>query len=1419
MKQTVILTALPIEISSGVARIGVFVSPRLETPVETTLQKFEDFLNWPSRLKTITLGLEIAGQPKIPVTIAPTKPENIVPDEGLWDSLFKPATTVRGFAVAPLHTRAIRSFPATNIVSHVSDLHRTIAELSPTGLPILRPGKDNGAIGSLLDFIRDIGQIAGRDQFSSTVHQSKDRAEGMGARLGKSLYGDKKVLDFNGAYAAGNARTTDFALAYAFHDRPGRQMARNAAPFPKIQMKEFEFHEIVASLSNYPEILKRIGLIFEIEVDAAKLGASGRFRMTTDWGAAPAYHENPVHPWTHYAVDGGRFFAQPKAGSDLEAAMLRLDNAGEPRKEYGKDEKRYSLVQIDADGAAMKAVDFAINIGRMNAQNLDYSNPDSGGLPFVSSAGIGLVRHNRAYNLYQRLQTIPARDTAFRAKNETNLYLDDLVRGYRVDILDSAGTWHTVMARDGYYRLTKPEGNYTGPNPLLLSDEGYVNGAAATSDLNGGPDMYLHESMLRWEGWSLVAPRPGKTIIRNENPGPGERAEEPDHTQNTAKGAHVHMEANFRATAKTLPRLRFGERYRIRVRTVDLGGYGPRLDDAPKDAKFVSDAIRYARFEPVAQPFVVLRDKVREGESAEHMVIRSNYDQTAEAYSTSVLAAFNADFKPVNDRWLAPPKVSQLTAETHGMFDELLKQGKVQEAYNLAHKEEGTFLDVSIVNPSDIGNPHIVTGSKILNTPATPENGDVKRKILRESDRTSPNEVIWTRGEPMAPGQYVIHTEETLLLPYLPDPFSRGCAIDGLRDVKGNGSIGGGAEKVELGPFSPNDTSHNVLKIPFDGTWPDRLPFRLVIKERPGTMEAEKCDETFANTTQPPEWDSTGRVLTVYLGKAEMLKLRYSSYMDPSDLETMGIWKWLTGSAKRDAFAKYGAAGLAWQTTPFRELVIVHAVQQPLCAPKILKYSSNKKLGATFATFDGMFELNTASTGRIDVKGRWTEWTDPLNEDAPKQIEGAGQAYHFDLPPTVPNNLPIPAPVGKPVDEYRHEFGDTRYRKIDYYLTGTSRFREYFPSSIWNDPKNITREGKTFTTKVLNSARPAMPKILYIVPTFGWQRPEATEGSEIVSRRCGGGLRVYMDRPWYSSGDEELLGVVMQGTGAISKTITMGGGGGSAIADDSPLVPFVTQWGMDPAWASYPTYSKVQIGHFKSFEASGTALTIDELEGAKVNVVGYTPGYDEVRKLWYCDLEVDTGPSYFPFIRLALARFQPNSVPDAHLSRIVLADFVQLTPDRAASVVHEAANLVNVFVSGVYGMNQATTSQQDILQNMRYSRRMTVMLEETDGAGGPKAVWRPVSKNEVELTPTVEQEFKLKLLWTGRLPLPGPSRRLRGRGTVPGPKDLSAGEKTYRVVFKEWEYFDSDANNPDAITVENGRLMARRLVYADAIEI
>jgi hypothetical protein len=111
------------------------------------------------------------------------------------------------------------------------------------------------------------------------------------------------------------------------------------------------------------------------------------------------------------------------------------------------------------------------------------------------------------------------------------------------------------------------------------------------------------------------------------------------------------------------------------------------------------------------------------------------------------------------------------------------------------------------------------------------------------------------------------------------------------------------------------------------------------------------------------------------------------------------------------------------------------------------------------------------------------------------------------------------------------------------------------------------------------------------------------------------------------------------------------------------LRPYVSQWGMDPIWAFNATYDLPSLENFKRAVKIQQDLTLDELPPDwNVAVAGHTVEYDAERCLWYGDIEMYAGPSYFPFVRLALARYQPISLDKAHLSRVVLADVAQLAP-------------------------------------------------------------------------------------------------------------------------------------------------------------
>jgi hypothetical protein len=154
------------------------------------------------------------------------------------------------------------------------------------------------------------------------------------------------------------------------------------------------------------------------------------------------------------------------------------------------------------------------------------------------------------------------------------------------------------------------------------------------------------------------------------------------------------------------------------------------------------------------------------------------------------------------------------------------------------------------------------------------------------------------------------------------------------------------------------------------------------------------------------------------------------------------------------------------------------------------------------------------------------------------------------------------------------------------------------------------------------------------------------------------------------------------------------------VPKERPLKNFVTQWGNDPIWLSpfvpgiapklinfplartkpdpdgkwLPKFAPQEEADQRPVNFGTTGLLHPDFPNppaeGRVDIAPHDVFYDEQRQLWYCDIEVTWGTAYFPFIRLALARYQPEALDFAHLSNVVLADFMPLVPDRWLNVTH-----------------------------------------------------------------------------------------------------------------------------------------------------
>jgi hypothetical protein len=140
-------------------------------------------------------------------------------------------------------------------------------------------------------------------------------------------------------------------------------------------------------------------------------------------------------------------------------------------------------------------------------------------------------------------------------------------------------------------------------------------------------------------------------------------------------------------------------------------------------------------------------------------------------------------------------------------------------------------------------------------------------------------------------------------------------------------------------------------------------------------------------------------------------------------------------------------------------------------------------------------------------------------------------------------------------------------------------------------------------------------------------------------------------------------------------------------------------------------------GHFPNAADTDTNLGLAEAPGQRVDVVAFEPEYDGVsRNLWFCDIEMSpkAATSYYPFVRLALARYQRHSIDsNTKLSPVIQTDFHQLVPSRTLTLRFAGPKKLDVTLYGPAPVGP--------IRN-----RVEVVVEHHDGAIPGDLGWKPV---------------------------------------------------------------------------------------------
>ncbi len=1435
-QQQMIWTALPNGVTKDKATLmlSVVASPRLrlDDGGTGTLQSFPDFLDWPAHIQQTLSGFDLIVDGDetnaIPATIVAAASAQPSASD-LWKALFLPTTPVISQQFQQFQQKVVSTYPVSGVAANLQSGYTQLAQNAP-----FRPADQATFTQSFANLVAATAPApspAGapmRTRLATLHTQSAEDLTQMHDELAASLLRPEPEMSFDDKLA-GITQVAGMIARSAPSGKIGRLVPESAGPLaafaafhgrvarpavtgfdaPPPPDNTIDFHRSLTALGEYSWLSRRLGLIFDLTV---ALTADVSNKLTSRIGALRQIAARPrfsssaagatsVTVATKYILDNDPngplpfqvFVAAPKAAVAPSTIQTQFEivagllNLGLTRPPPLPNDLQFDVFNVDVDGATRKV----LNAIQMVAGDASQSATAEVAAPALQTSGLMLARAGQSKFLTDGMTSAGALETAHQAGQPVVLFAEDLVRGYRIDIRhfqpgSQTGLqppWLSLHQRSADFRFKRD-----GASDLTVSgmaDEGCVQ-PVLLQDPSGDPNLiYIHESYAHWQGWSLSAPLPANPVGLTRG----------DTTPPDAPAGLKQVEVTVQAKAGSLPRLRFGHAYQMRARTVDLAGNGPtpvEADDVldnlgPRPVPFLpiqGQQLPYRRFDPIVSPVLVLGEELTEGEAIDVMVIRSNGGTTTTASYAASLG--DVRYHGFNDRHIAPPKSTQRMSERHGKFDDAFGLGsQPQSVFGMFSRGSGTFNDTSIIN---------------LQTGQAEPLPDVTRPGPGGTQTTFPNGLKFIKtDQAIDPNSgYSVHYEDQLRLPYLPDAIADGAALFGLPGLTQNESqiliestTPGTDGKLslltgddQLLPPDALNTLGPVAKIGFppNGQWPELRCFRL------------RLDGLGPADSKIPGWtDASGpRILTVRLAPAETCTIWISSYPRPEDVALFGLhfsWSRLGAPEGEREFIQFAQHGALAMLTPARQVTLVHAVQQPLMAPQVdgTAFATPRFPGDTVAYVAGRFTFHGKSTERIDLQASWNEPQPDAETTRPVDTHVLEVPIHLNADQPDIHNDPVPiaaysettfefnAPTSKPATGAptflaRHEFGDTKHRHVTYRLVATTRFKEYFPARITADPANITRVS-TFVIDVPNSVRPPALEIARIVPAFQWKRST----DQTSSKRLGGWLRVYLGSAWFATGEGEAV----------------------AIVGDPDL--------HDPRAGADPIHATPS--------ATGPSTIIPNIPPVTIGgqkVYPFIPRRDNVLGLWYADLAFDVTGLYFPFVRLRLARVQPQSLDQCWFSPIVEAGFYQLAPDRTATLTFVNAvqgqpdkHRIDMTISGPPAPAAALTSGE----HLTYTVEVEVEERSLGAAGDqrdPHLGWKP----SATIAPVAA---------------PSPGTLWHGSVIVPAIADMER-----RIVIKEFEIFppndppNDPSNDPPAGQAWSGETAGsprRRLVYTETIAV
>ena len=1208
-----------------------------------TLSPFAALLNWPQFIKErveFSVTLSTTGE-TYPAIIEST------PQEDAWAALFDTDTPVKQATPGNYDARDqqfIRSYPRAEVASFVRATH-VGAQVNHTDVlhqPVVREPVPVETFKSLLSPIRKPDfQVA---QVRNAVRPTVQPANPATWAVSRNLR--------NNTIAAKNRTLSDF-LQLTDYYRRGKDTSADPAPAPKIEVPTFDFHQMAAMALVQPTVGRALGLIIDFIVPAVPKEAFGEGEMQLNVGyGVPDVRREDVCFKTAYALSLLDFEIPAESSTvDIAGRYLRLGDTQTFFVENG----------LDLDSAALKVNDFSSQL------NNESGSTD---MPALRTAGFGVNRLDHAPKLGAvRLRDRRRFNAAFGVASDTPDSLvgasavrtpsfvnhaEDLVRGFRFDVWDETrGRWFPLHDRSGKFILGRDTREFVISD---VREEGFVSPvslkARPVSTTQTPPDQfYVSETLMRWQGWSLSVPRVGAPITNNSTTLKRENGD-------TGPVVFPRPDGNAGAvvsqmnTPYDLPRLRFGRSYRFRARIVDSAGNSVAFERYQRPEELpglVTDRVAFLRYDPVESPTLVLRQPPTAGEHVHELVVRSENasDQTTAA----------------TRRLVPPPPTSQWIAECHGLFDGSIDGGAAAAQYAalLVKREGKTWADsddaVTVENRfgGTVQNEVFVppTGDDNISVPYLPDPAARRALVLNipgptaavwlpfgagdlDNDLAAKLELV-TGRDPVGPGDSSVNDRGDTLTVSLNKGDVRVIRISSaLAQYSGEGTSAADAfgqydwalaEAIRQNPNLSRDDIEFVYRQVLSGGGHRAMTPQQEVKLVHAVRTPLYAPNFVHRSEDSVAWGLIERAAgdTFALGVGKLVySARSTGRLDIDCTWNDYVDRGPGGPDPRIAIPKsahvfareYDRNAVPAGLDPdiaFDDVVFADAARHEFGDTR--HHLATYRPNATTAFLPYFRETATAAFTAV--------------EGGANKINLSGASVISPAPVTVVGHDGFAYREGEDF-VIRRETGEIERK----FQNGIPRIRQTVTVSFIRGV--IDAAGETFAVHVPATARPAAPKLHSVVPTFKWDRVDIAPGNGFASgrrsTRSGGGLRIWLDRPWFSSGEDERLAVLVAPGGLLPVAVNR---------------PYVTVAGTDPVTESANTAHWPQASAFTGHDLEPTLAVVPET-GAQVLALPLPVQFDPGRGQWFADLTVDPTIGageigHFPFVKLALGRASSRS--------------------------------------------------------------------------------------------------------------------------------------------------------------------------------